>query len=572
MFFKKHLKLNYNLLIVAFFLILALIMSLPLLHFGRLAISSDGSYHFSRLEEMYQNLKRGVPITYISAFTFNKTGVGSYLFYPYLFLYPWALLRFMFNPVTSFYIWYGLALFVTFLISYYSMNSFSKNRVMGLLFSLIYTTAAYHLYLGIWHYVLGEFIAYTFIPLVFLGFYEVIWRDYHKWYLLSIGISLIAYSHLLSLTLIIEILAIIFIAKLIYQPKFAKERWFALIKAAILTFLLSAWVVVPFLTDLIGEGLGTPNVGISHLISFNKLIGNSISNYSTVPQSIGLTLIIVVLIGWYFVKNDKKYLSIYILGILFFMAASTAMPWRILGKTPLLVMQFPFRFLSYASLFLSMVAAYVLSKLFVVGKRRNNILILVCLVLAVIGLYFSSMDGAIGRIQTKNSDYSQTKKISKFESMPYNTQFDKNNYNNMFKYLVHFGETDYYHKESFDNNNIKKNKNTQSIISHKVIKNGKQINNKQPTSAPNQITYKVKSNKNDALDLPVISYHNTSVTNNGKDVGFTTSKRGTVKVKANSGINKIAVSYKPSISLYIGLFVSMITWIVMLFFKVKHKN
>ena len=131
-----------NFIAVIIFAFLSCMFSLYFIRTGGMVLTSDSSFHISRVEEIYRNLKEGKVFTFTAAHTFSNSGVGNFMFYPTLFLYPWALLRFVFNPVTSFYLWYGLFLFLTMVIAYYSMLSYSSSKVRSYAFSLVYSLAA----------------------------------------------------------------------------------------------------------------------------------------------------------------------------------------------------------------------------------------------------------------------------------------------------------------------------------------------------------------------------------------------------------------------------------------------
>lgn len=166
-----------KILVVGLFIGLSILFTITFYINGRLGIDSDGSFHFSRVEEIYRNLKEGSFFTFIATHTFHNSGVGSFLFYPSVFIYPWATLRFIFDPLRAFYVWYGLVMFLTMAIAYYVMFKFSQRRIRAIIFAIFYAISAYHLYLGLKNYVIGEFIAYTFVPLVMYGFYEVVFGD-----------------------------------------------------------------------------------------------------------------------------------------------------------------------------------------------------------------------------------------------------------------------------------------------------------------------------------------------------------------------------------------------------------
>lgn len=65
------------------------------------------------------------------------------------------------------------------------MQDYSHDSLRSFLFALIYGLATYHIYLGQCDFVLGEYLAYTFLPLVVLGMYHVVFMNKNKWYILA---------------------------------------------------------------------------------------------------------------------------------------------------------------------------------------------------------------------------------------------------------------------------------------------------------------------------------------------------------------------------------------------------
>lgn len=78
---RKH---RLDLLYLIFLTLAAGLSSLYLQQTHSLYAWADWSFHVSRVEEIYQNLKSGHFFTYIATRTFSQTGVGSFL--PLLFL------------------------------------------------------------------------------------------------------------------------------------------------------------------------------------------------------------------------------------------------------------------------------------------------------------------------------------------------------------------------------------------------------------------------------------------------------------------------------------------------------
>lgn len=558
-----------DILIVLIFLFLSFICSAVLIKVGLLSLTSDSSFHFSRLEEIFQNLKSHHLFTFICAQTFNHSGVGSFLFYPAVFLYPWAFLRFFFNPVSSFFIWYGFMIFLTMVIAYYSLLDFSKNRTRSIIFALIYTFAPYHLHLGLYNYVLGEFIAYTFLPLIFLGAYHVFWKDLKKWPLLGIGMSLLLYSHILSTYLVSLFLFAFLIITLIVQKSIPIKRLISLFKSIVLCLLLSSFIIVPFLTDYIGKNILTPKSGFSYPMTMYQLFEPSISNTISINRSVGIIVIITALIGWYFAKKNTTEKSIYTIGVFFLITATTITPWQLAVHSHLILdifgeIQFPYRLNAYSSFFLSVTASLIFEPL-IDNLKASYLrrLAMIGFIFISIVMYYGSIQAIFDRISSVNGNYLTVAQNSS-TPLPINALISKKNYNNIFSYLVLNGETDYYHALP----TAKSAALTKSIYENQVFI-GDKVTTLKPKTAPNKITYIInkKTNQQKNIDLPVIGYSRTTVSLNGKPVHYSISSRGTVKIKTSFKTNHISVSYKPSKLYYLSIFIAIISWICLFIFS-----
>lgn len=557
-----------NFIVVIIFAFLSCMFSLYFIRTGGMVLTSDSSFHISRVEEIYRNLKEGKVFTFIAAHTFSNSGVGNFMFYPTLFLYPWALLRFVFNPVTSFYLWYGLFLFLTMVIAYYSMLSYSGSKVRSYAFSLVYSLAAYHIHLGTWNYVLGEFTAYTFIPLAFLGIYHILFGDSRKWKILSCGMALIMYSHLLSVYITAMILVLITVGSILYKKGISKERIISLVKSGVLALLLVCPQLILFITDYIGHDIAAPQKSFAWTMTVMELLEPSLNNTSSINRSVGIIIIITAFIGWYFVKNREKERNIYIIGIIFLCLATKLTPWDLLSKTFVLniigQIQFPYRFNMYSSLFLSITASLVVQRIVTINNSYYSKFwgIAIMTMLMVLN-YGSIVTDTVTRIYTGGINLE--KNTSSLVALPKNVYVSKNNYVNIFSYLVLFGETDYYHKQSFDNNDINSNKNAQTIVNHDTYFNNKKIASNLKKVNSNSITYLIKNTKEGYVDFPVIKYKNTHVKVNGNEHSSTISNRGTVQVKLTKGINLVEIYYQPIKLFFLGVLISCSTWIVLVY-------
>ena len=483
-------KLQKNIFIIISFIILSVIFIYALLKSGHYLMMADSSFHLSRANEIYQNLKHGGLFTFIATHCFSQSGVGTFLFYPSVFIYPLALLRFIFNPITSIWLWVGMFLFLTLLISFYSMLSFSKgNYRRSYFFAIIYTIVPYHLYLGIWNGTMGEFIAYTFLPLVFLGLYKILWENSDKWYILTIGMTLVSYSHILSLYISFGLCLALFILKLVFSS-LNKQQFSSLLKAAIVTILLTLWQFIPFITDYLGKCIVAPNEMFQFPYGFNDLVNNSFLNIANGNGStgIGVCLIVILLVGWIVpvVQQSRKELIIYSLGALILLCSTTFLAWQAFGSNKLVLhtlgnIQMTFRLLPYGSLFLAVTASLVLDSYISNLNLKRESLLLGIFTLLSIGGYYGSIQYEIQilyNVSKRNQLYPANSSKPK-TVITCNAVASKQSYNDIFGYQVIFGETDYYNKKAMDH--------SKSIINNWTYVNGqKQVIKK--VSGVNKIT------------------------------------------------------------------------------------
>lgn len=559
---KKE-KRYVNIFIICLFILVSSLMVLPLIKNGRINAYSDWTFHSARVQQIYLNLQRGKLLTFIATDVSQHTGVGTFLFYPYLFLYPWAVFKLVVSPVTAFYLWYASITLLTLIISYYSMMRFSKgNYVQSLIFSLVYMLVPYRLYLG--QVVLGEFIAATFLPLVFLGLYEILWGDLKKWYLLSIGMSLLVYSHILSVYLSCQVIALIFAGYLILS-KISIKRIKVLLYSAILTIFLSLPVVVLFITDFIGKGIATTFTGIAIEPEFNSVIVDSFRNWN--GFNIGLILMVTFIIGGVIVRKNKQLKYIYVLGVLLTIAATSVVPWYMFSNTILGKVQLTNRYFSFGDLFLAVIASYGLSRLF--DKKLDIVRKSILMFLISIGsvfIFYASSTWVLQETHTYNKELYllQPKKKNGVPKIPDRVQLDNNNYNYQFEYRSLTGSSDYYPIKAYDNQSK-----VDSILNQETYINGKRrkLIGRYNT---NTIKYRISLKSKSRVDLPVIKYNHTEVyVNNNLIKNSRISDRGTIDLTLDKGMNNINIKYQPNFSFYTCVIISAIIWLLLFIYIAK---
>ncbi|MEK1436272.1 hypothetical protein HCZ13_09655 [Limosilactobacillus fermentum] len=568
--FKLNSSRKKDVIALGICLLVTFAMTFPLWKSQQLLIANDWSFHASRVEEICENLKSGHFFTYIATHTFQKTGVANFIFYPTIFLYPWAFLRLILSPVAAFYSWYALVNLGTLVITYYCAKEVMGSWVKALLVALIYVLMPYHIFVGTG--VFGEFLAMTFIPLVLLGGYNLFFTGEHPWKLLAVGLTLVGYCHFLSVILCCEVLAILFILSLLMKKWGDKKRWLALLKAVGLTTILMAGIIVAFLTNYMGQKI------ISTNDVFNYAMIQPLKNFIFdsfgvgYGQNLGIILIVAAFTG--FATSSIKFFKIvWFLGVVISFMVTSDFPWQLLNNyiRELGVIQFTYRYLTYAGILLSLVAADVIGQLVENQEERSRSKGLVLLAVTFVAVLYPLSIWHNGD-WTSNPAYSKIER-NDFKGTVKGTEaiyrVDNQTYSQIFSHGVLYGEGDYYPSVARAGNNeaffgdVVKNSLTRSIVDGVTYVDGKKVIAKQVSGA-NKITYLLTDAKDKTVDLPFLVYKNTYLNVSGKNVAFQVSKRGTVQFKANSNKVEVTVGYLPSISMIVSLLVTIIGWVALI--------
>lgn len=365
-------------------ILLALIATLP--YFNLYLVNGhDLPFHLARIEGIYHSMASGHKLVRINPIQTSGYGYASGILYPQLFLYFPALLRFLHVSLMDAYkIFIFLINLATAAITYISIRKMTGRRMTGLLCAAFYMLSIYRLSNIYSRGALGEVLAMAFLPMVVYGMHEVLQEDSAKWGWLMLGYTGIIQSHILSalMTAFFCMLATLLSAKRLLREK---ERIGRLVLAAAVTIALNAWFLIPFLEfyrlDL-NSNLGETGIWKT-ASSFSQMFTNNL------PANIGLNLdlsstkwemiqsvgIILIFAGCMFAvrpyrenesregKQARKEMEVLFgFAILSIWMSSTLFPWETLSKAPImdvlaLNIQFAWRFLGYAALFLCITGA-----------------------------------------------------------------------------------------------------------------------------------------------------------------------------------------------------------------------
>jgi len=169
----------------ALFIGLAVLLSCSMSLKSTFNYGHDGAYHLARLQNLADGLKSGQFPVRMGGFSFNGYGAITSVFYPDVFLYPFALM--LLGGASAAYV--GNVLLAALNIGaaagmYAAAKRLFQNRWAATCASVLYTLSAYRVMDVYTRVAVGEAMAMAFFPLFIVGLYEVLFGDAKCWRML----------------------------------------------------------------------------------------------------------------------------------------------------------------------------------------------------------------------------------------------------------------------------------------------------------------------------------------------------------------------------------------------------
>ena len=403
---------------IVIILIVGLIIGLPLLQ-TNIRNTHDGFIHLLRLIGTDDAVKMAQIPPIIAPEYCNGMGYAINLFYPALTCYLPLIIK-IFTPT------YTLALkifgIICIILSGFTMykfvNEVTKKKVVALFAAILYIVAPYKLANVYIRYAIGEFMAAVFIPLVFLGLYNLFNSDGKKHYYITIGAAGLILSHTVS-TLYVAIFCAIYVLFFIKKLK-EKEILKKCAINIVFIILISAMFVFPMLEAsskakygiMDNDIMRTTNEFTSkNTLQFSQFI-KDIEEEDGTTFVIGIPMLLLTIVSIYGVyKVDKKYKDTYIIFFIFSMISiimcTRFFPWKYVPSI-LCKLQYPWRMLGFFIFFASLLSAinlqWIIEKVCKKGNVQMGVSVIAIIVITVFGL--QTINGFIQRdIQKSEQKY-----------------------------------------------------------------------------------------------------------------------------------------------------------------------
>ena len=507
---------------------------------------TDLMFHANRFYALCQAIDFGTFPFYINTHTLNEYGYAANLFYPDFMLIPFAF----FIPFIGLALSYKLIIFthtiLCGILSYWCIRKVTKDNIIAFLFSLLYTFALYRIIDFSYRGALGEYISFTFLPIIFWGLYEIIYGNYkQRWYIITIGFTCLIYTHLLSAFLIFLIVCI---SLLICYKAIVKtpSRVIYLGIAGIVSVLLSSFFLFPmfeqlkdnsfyFQTHPLANEIGPQSYAVRRILwgMFSGLTDQKLR-----IETIGILLMIPLLFR-ITIKGKHPYLKFadisMVCGFILIFAVSDQFPWYTFPFNKLTILQFPFRLLQPASFLLACSGAIYMT---IIGRQNNRVLLIVCLIIGGTVLSLKTTGGVyqgyntykISNTEDFNLDNLEIVGAEYLPSVIPSTETEDIRYR--IQFIVDRGQTISIQDTASIISNIDRNK--------------------------AKLQFDIQTQQQDNITLPLLYYKGYKATLDGADIDIKQSKEGLLEIKIPKS-GKVEVWYNGTFTQRFSLIVSIIS-------------
>ena len=406
--------------------IVTLILSIPLFYSKLNVYQDDGIQHIARAYGTFNSMKENFwTPNVISSFS-NNFGYSWNLFYGPLSTYGIILMKLITNNyIVAYKLFTFLCLFLSGLTMYYFMKTVTKIDSIGLLAGILYMQFPYHLTDLYIRNALGEFVSFIFIPVVFLGIYNILWNEKGNKFYLAIGAIGLILTHNLS-TLIVAIFSVAYVILKLEKLEEKEVRKYFILNIIFIIFITSFYWV-PFLetkfkaeyevyeTGMMATPESTAEAGINVL---QLLITK---NDGSFVFELGINILIMLVFSVMALKIIDKplkehYIFFLISGIITMFMATKYFPWKHLPSFTSYI-QFPWRMLMLTSFFISIVCAINMYLVIIKFNTKDVVALTVISLFCTLITFDTSIMGDLG-IQDIENIYLGNFSGSEYEVVP----------------------------------------------------------------------------------------------------------------------------------------------------------
>jgi hypothetical protein len=515
----------------------------------------DFYFHYRRLDVLIDAIKHGTFPNYIDYSNADGYGYFTKGFYCDAILIPFALIGLFANT----YIAYDIMIFTMTILcgifTYHTVRIIYKSSYIASLTAILYTFAVYRLYDIYQRAAFGESLSFTFLPLIFLGLYHIVKGDYKKWYILTIGYSLLVFTHVISSVLMFVTLLILL--AVYYKPMLKEPKRIGyLFLAGLITIVVTAYYIFPVTEQLTSNTFlysGAAKAGYGKVgfdLVFWGFVSGILYPYKAIWSGVGIILTLLILLR-FFIKGKKteglKSVDTgVVIGVCFIIASSRIFPWGTFPFSLIGFIQYPWRLYEFASCFFAVAGAYYLSLLFVKNKWRI-IVFAIIIVATMVTTYMHSENYkylySVKALQIYEGDSDENPTFENRYHLIGGEYFPARIL--AIDYIYDRGEKVEFRNEDTGISNFERNYNVTS--------------------------FDTEVHSIDSLVLPLLYYKGYSVTQNGLNLPVEQSSTGLIQIPVNKS-GRVEAYYKGTTIQRVSFYISIISILALSIFIIWSKK
>lgn len=342
---------------------------------GKLHLGADVGFHMNRFFSLAIAMKNDDVYPYLNWYQNYGFGYPTPMFYCNIMLYlpAYFLLQGM-DIVPAYKLFVTILIFIAVLMMGILISKVSKYKFAPFIGMLVFILNTHSITDILRRGGLGELLALVFIPFILIGIYNVLYKDYTKWFVLAFGFCGLVLSHNITFLLMVFLFGVFILINIKTLIK-EKKRLLSILAAGISAFCCSVFFLLPML-----EQMNAIDMVVSHASDNIVLQGSTLAelfNFDTSTNiylngSIGPFLIFLPLSAFIFPKKLKKNPFVFhclVIGYVLYICMSNLFPWQWMQF--LVVIQFVQRFLPLVICLLAIATGHYIAQLCVMIKNYN---------------------------------------------------------------------------------------------------------------------------------------------------------------------------------------------------------
>lgn len=374
-------------------IIVALILCIPLFSKYLDVYFDDGIQHIARAYSTHMSIENGESTKVLSNLT-NGYGYSWDLFYGPLSTIGLLLTNFIMSSwVNAYKLFIFICLILSGITMYKWVYKMTDDKNVAGLAGVLYMSMPYHLTDMYIRNALGEYVSFIFFPLIFLGMYNIFNKDKKDYWLVVGAVGLILTHNLMTILTVVFAFGYLILNLKCLKDKEVRNR---IIVNILFILFISAFFWLPmletaFTTDYkVYEpgAMATKEKVLSYALNIEDLFvtkNGSIYVFELGPHIWIMFCFSIPALKVLEKKHKKEYILFFGYSLFCVFASTKYFPWKYLSES-FYIIQFPWRMLAFANLFMAVICSINMGIVIRNYKMRDFIILSIITIIYIVSL------------------------------------------------------------------------------------------------------------------------------------------------------------------------------------------